>query len=64
MEGTISLVAKVVEDGDHIELNIQLRDVSNLNKLRVVENICRGLKTSLEELIVIRKLAEVCGIES
>lgn len=60
MEGTISLVAKAVEDGDSIEL----RDISKLNKLKIVENICRGLETSLEELIVIKKFAEVFKSES
>lgn len=64
MEGTISLVARKAEDGSQVKLSIELRDVSSLDKLEIVERICKGLETSLEELMVIRNLVEVCGIES
>ena len=64
MEGTISSVAREAEDGSQIELSIRLRDVVGWDKLTIVESICKELETTLEELMVIRNLAEVYGIES
>ena len=63
MTGEIRITMKEVKEpeknGTEMSVSVQVRNCGMLEKLKVVESVCQGLETSLEEMLMIQKLDKI-----